>query len=234
MGCDGVSRSTLTATASSGLPVSYSSADAGIAVINGNEVVMTGAGTVILTASQPGNQNYQPAPAVTNTLTDKLPSSMVVKRWEDVLVFDNSSNQYTEWQWYKNGAAISGANGQYYTESGKLNGSYYAMAKTKAGATQQTCPVRITPGSTIIPIAIFPNPVAPGGTVLVKTDYSSTELQGATIVVSNMLGVVVQTVQTVTPQTNVTMPVAQGIYVIRLRLVNGVTASVNALVKGQE
>jgi hypothetical protein len=233
MGCDGIIRSTLSATASSGLPVSYSSADASIATINGNEVTMTGPGTVILTASQPGNQNFLPATPVTNTLINKLPPSMVVKRWDDVLVFDNSSNQFTEWQWYKNGAAISGATGQYYHESGKLNGVYNAVAKTKTGAAQQTCPVTITPGNTIIPIAIFPNPVAPGQTVLVKTDYSSTELQGATIVVSNMLGVVVQTIQNVTPQINVIMPVAQGMYVIRLKLANGVTAAVNALVKPQ-
>ena len=233
MGCDGVTRTTLTATASSGLPVSYSSADATIATINNNEVVMTGAGTVVLTASQPGNQNYLPASPVTNTLVNKLPSYQIVKRWDDVLVFDNSSNQYTAWQWYKNGSAINGATGQYYHESGKLNGDYYAVVKTAAGTTMQTCPVTITPGATFIPISIFPNPVDPGQTITVKTGYSAAQLQGATIVVTNMLGAVVQTVQNVAPQTNITMPVAQGLYAIRLKLANGVTASINALVRPQ-
>ena len=232
-GCDGISHMALTATASSGLPVSYSSPDATIAIINGNEVVMTGAGTVTLTATQPGSHNYLPATPVTNTMTAKLPEHLVVKRWDDVLVFDNSSNQYTAWQWYKDGLPINGAAGQYYYESGKLNGSYQAVVKTINGVTQQTCPVTITPANTLVPIAISPNPVAPAQTITVKTGYTSAELQGATIVVSNMLGVVVQTVQTVTPQTNITMPLAQGLYVIKLRLANGVTASVNALVKPQ-
>lgn len=232
-GCDGVTRVVLTATASSGLPVSYTSADESIASITGNEAVLTAAGTVILTATQGGNHNYLPATPVTNTLLAQLPAHLVVKRWDDVLVFDNSSNQYTGWQWYKNGAPIPGATGQYYYESGKLNGMYYAEVKTAGGSTQQTCPVAITPGNTLVPIAIFPNPVTPGQTITVKTGYGTADLQGASILVSNMLGVVVQTVQQVTPETKVTMPLAQGVYVIKLRLANGVTASVNALVKPQ-
>ncbi|HYK56711.1 MAG TPA: MBG domain-containing protein, partial [Flavisolibacter sp.] len=232
-GCDGNTTIALTATASSGLPVTYQSANTAVATINGAQLQIAGPGSCTITATQPGNNNYLLAAAVQQELTSKLPAQLMLKRWDDVLVFDNSSNQYTAWQWYKNGSAINGATGQYYYESGKLNGDYYAVVKTAAGVTMQTCPVTITPGATFIPISIFPNPVDPGQTITVKTGYSAAQLQGATIVVTNMLGAVVQTVQNVAPQTTITMPFAQGLYAIRLKLANGVTASVNALVKPQ-
>jgi hypothetical protein len=230
-GCDGGTTIALTATASSGLPISYQSGNSGIATITNNQLVITGTGTTTITASQAGNNNYLPAANIQRELLSKLPAYLLVKRWDDVLVFDNSSNQFTAWQWYKNGVAINGATSQYYYESGKLNGDYYAVVKTAAGVTMQTCQVTITAGATFIPISIFPNPVAPGQTITVKTGYTAAQLQGATIVVTNMLGAVVQTVQNVAPQTAITMPFAEGLYVIRLKLANGVTASVNVLVK---
>ena len=58
----------LTATASSGLPVSYSSSDEGIVAIDGNSVHITGTGSVVITASQAGDDNYLPADEVTQTL----------------------------------------------------------------------------------------------------------------------------------------------------------------------
>ncbi len=61
---------TLTATASSGLPVNYTSSNTSVAQIsNGNTVVIVGAGTANIIASQPGNASYNPAPSVSRTLT---------------------------------------------------------------------------------------------------------------------------------------------------------------------
>jgi MBG domain (YGX type) len=61
----------LTATASSGLPVQYSvsSTPSGIAHVNGSDLVIAGAGTVHVTASQPGDSTYATAPPVTNSFT---------------------------------------------------------------------------------------------------------------------------------------------------------------------
>jgi len=53
----------LSASASSGLPVSFSVL-AGPAVVSGNIVTMTGAGLVVLRSSQAGNATYAPAPNV--------------------------------------------------------------------------------------------------------------------------------------------------------------------------
>jgi hypothetical protein len=53
----------LTATASSGLAVSFSLVS-GPATISGNTVTLTGLGTVVVRASQPGDPSYNPAPDV--------------------------------------------------------------------------------------------------------------------------------------------------------------------------
>jgi gliding motility-associated-like protein len=58
-----------TATASSGLPVNYSSNNTAVATVTGNLVHITGAGSAVITASQPGNATYNAAPDVQQTLT---------------------------------------------------------------------------------------------------------------------------------------------------------------------
>ena len=59
----------LSATASSGLPVSFQSDNTNVALINGSTVMITGAGTANIIATQPGNANFAAAPPVTNSLT---------------------------------------------------------------------------------------------------------------------------------------------------------------------
>ena len=58
----------LTATASSGLTVDYLSSDPAVASVAGNTVAILQAGSTILTASQPGDANFNPAAPVARTL----------------------------------------------------------------------------------------------------------------------------------------------------------------------
>ncbi|HZY78516.1 MAG TPA: gliding motility-associated C-terminal domain-containing protein [Cyclobacteriaceae bacterium] len=60
---------TLSATASSGLPVTFTSSNANVATVSGNVVTITGAGTTTITALQVGNTTYATAAAVDQTLT---------------------------------------------------------------------------------------------------------------------------------------------------------------------
>jgi len=59
----------LTATASSGLTVAYTSSNENVATILNGALKITGAGSTIITASQAGGGNYLPAPSVERTLT---------------------------------------------------------------------------------------------------------------------------------------------------------------------
>lgn len=59
---------TLTATATSGLPVTYT-VIAGPATVSGSLLTITGAGSVTVEANQPGNDEWLPAPPVDDTFT---------------------------------------------------------------------------------------------------------------------------------------------------------------------
>ena len=59
----------LTATASSGLDVSFASNDASVCTVSGSTVTMVGAGTCSITASQSGSDNYNAATDVTQTFS---------------------------------------------------------------------------------------------------------------------------------------------------------------------
>ena len=59
----------LSASASSGLPVTYTSSNTSVATISGNMITITGVGTSTITANQAGNANYLAAPPATATLT---------------------------------------------------------------------------------------------------------------------------------------------------------------------
>jgi len=59
----------LTASASSGLSVSYVSANTAVATVSGSTITIVGAGTTTITASQTGNSSYAVATSVQQTLT---------------------------------------------------------------------------------------------------------------------------------------------------------------------
>lgn len=60
---------TLGATASSSLPVSYSTSNPSVATVAGNVVTIVGSGSVVITASQGGNSSYSPATEVSQGIT---------------------------------------------------------------------------------------------------------------------------------------------------------------------
>jgi hypothetical protein len=69
---------TLSATASSGLTVSFSVVS-GPATISVNTLTITGAGTVVIAANQPGNNNYTAAPQVTNSVVVNQPYDTAIQ-----------------------------------------------------------------------------------------------------------------------------------------------------------
>jgi predicted outer membrane repeat protein len=229
--CNGGSTLTLNAGTNSGLPVTYQSSNTAVASVNGNQLTFVSPGHATITAIQTGNVNYLPATNVQLDLTSRLPAHLIKKHWEDVLFFDNSSKQYTSWQWYKNDQPVSNATGQYFYESGKLNGEYYAAGKTNTGTVLPTCPVTITPVVAIYPVSVVPNPVRAGQQVTVKISFTQAELAGASISLLNVQGTELGLIQNVLPSTTITMPAFAGIYIVKLRLASGATYSTNVLVK---
>lgn len=83
----------LTATASSGLPVSYQLVS-GPATLVGNTLTVTAVGTVTVRASQPGNLNYLPAPDVDQSLNvTKAPATVTLSALNPT--YDGNSKSVT-------------------------------------------------------------------------------------------------------------------------------------------
>jgi len=68
---------TLSATSTSSLPISYTSSNTSAATVIGNNVTIVGVGTTIITASQEGDINYNPAADVPQTLTVNKGSQII-------------------------------------------------------------------------------------------------------------------------------------------------------------
>ena len=88
----------LTATATSGLPVSYTCSDENVATVNGSVLLLMGAGQAIITASQNGNDNYYPAPDMMKILN--VTSVGIAERdLTTVSVWPNPSNGIFNVEW---------------------------------------------------------------------------------------------------------------------------------------
>ena len=86
---------TLNATATSGLPVTYTSNDENIATVNGNVLTLHAPGYAIITASQPGNASWNAAAPVSKILTVTSTAPELQEQsilWEQELSFPLSDN----------------------------------------------------------------------------------------------------------------------------------------------
>ena len=73
----GVAPFSVSATASSGLAVTFGSTTTGVCTVSGNTVTIIAAGTCSITANQPGSTTYSAAPAVTNSFTVNLAAQTI-------------------------------------------------------------------------------------------------------------------------------------------------------------
>ena len=159
---------------------------------------------------------------------------LIRQHWGDALFFDNSSGQYIQWQWYKNGNAIPGATNSYYSEAPALNGQYYVIATNRAGEQIRACPVYvISNGISPDGIKVFPSAAGGGASVSIVCDHTAEALRGARIQILDLSGKVWQEITNVQPSMQVTMPAAEGLYTIYLLLSNGQKATANMLIKGE-
>jgi len=129
----GVKPMTLTASASSGLPVTLSLVS-GPATLKGNTLTITGAGSVVVAANQPGNATYSAAAQVTRTITVNK-AGLTVKA-------NNLS--------MKAGGAVPALT---YGMSGFVNGDTQAKATTGAPKLTTTATSKSVAGSYPITVA---------------------------------------------------------------------------------
>ncbi|MGB0423254.1 MAG: T9SS type A sorting domain-containing protein, partial [Flavobacteriales bacterium] len=112
---------TLNASATSGLPVTYALVS-GPAVVNGDQVNITGPGRVIIEANQDGDDTYNPAPVSTIEFCSIPFQPTISIQWEPGSVILTSSSSQGN-QWFDADGILNGADDVTYETF--VDGSYY-------------------------------------------------------------------------------------------------------------
>jgi hypothetical protein len=88
-----VSTATVSATASSGLPVSYSSTTPSICTVNSSTGVVTGkaSGVCTIAANQSGNTSYAPAPQVTQNIAFNFSQTLIFSAAPTLSLYDRAT-----------------------------------------------------------------------------------------------------------------------------------------------
>lgn len=149
----------------------------------------------------------------TVAFTINLAKEYIAKKWDDVLVADNSTNRFVGYQWYKNGEPIEGATEQFYNDPEGISGSYFLAVTTVDGEALHTCSQFyekvITRSASL---SVYPNPVASNSTITVRfEDISPAELVGAVMSVYTTRGVLIYKTDVV--EVNNTLHLTEGLYV---------------------
>lgn len=187
-------------------------------------------GFATITANQQGNNNYNAAPSIVLPIVNSQPN-LIRKQFDTVIFFDNSSNEFVSYSWYKNGQVVAGQTAQYFKEASALNGTYYAVATKKDGTLIRTCPLVFTSSGVVEIMNIAPNPVRPNASYQLITNIEAAQIQNARVTVFNILGSLV-TDKVVNESTiNMIAPNVDGIYIVKLVLSNGKVFTKNLLVR---
>jgi hypothetical protein len=147
----------VSATSASSGAVTYAVVS-GPATISGNQVTVTGAGTVVLSASQAASGDYVAAAIVTTsfTVTAVAPSITSQPISQNLcigapLTLSVTANNANSYQWNRNAAPISGATSSSYTVSSAIPGDAgnYTVTVTNGSGSVTSNPATVVVGSTI-------------------------------------------------------------------------------------
>ncbi|NBQ02597.1 MAG: hypothetical protein EBU27_05125, partial [Opitutae bacterium] len=155
---------TVTATASSGLPVTYTSLDTSVATItSGGTISIVSAGTATIRATQDGNDTYAPAPKVEHSFTI---GDLMNVSFEPVATMGYSQSfKVRAWAYdANNGMLLNGKNGitmTYTKESGPATISGNTVTTNSSGSGDVVIKVTVSglsyaPGTATLNISIDP------------------------------------------------------------------------------
>lgn len=155
----------------------------------------------------------------------------IFNKWNDVILIDNSSNQFVEYQWYYNGEKLNGATMQYVSQDGGLSGMYYAKVTTIDGKVFFTCPVNCDfHVEKNYGLQINPNPVREMEEFIISImGISDDEIEDAKLYLYSINGQMIFC--TTNPSLNTPMTLSAGAYVAILTLNNGTQLTAKVLVQ---
>jgi hypothetical protein len=143
---------------------------------------------------------------------DIMSESLLVEKWHDVILVDNSRNEFCEYQWYRDGKILPGAKEQFYQEVGGLKGCYSVDLTQVKGSTIRSCEhcVDKTQKNNF---SLYPNPVK-------DRLYIQSSLVVEQVSIYDISGRLLK--QFVNPASFVdTDDLAAGIYIVKIKTIEG-------------
>ena len=144
--------------------------------------------------------------------------NMIVQMWDDVLICDNSSHEFTAYQWYKNNQRVTGASLQYYSELGGFYGDYYVVAYTASGQAIASCVITL---NTKQNIAIAPSPIKSNQILRVAVPFTEEQLFGSELEIFDAIGRSIYHSLEVNAENDVLIKSPPGVYLVRVRMHTG-------------
>ena len=152
------------------------------------------------------------------------PNDIIETKYSDLICVNNFNNNFTAYQWLKNGKEIIGANKQFFIDYPMLNGVYSVIVTDKGGNKIRVCDFKVkdltSKKSTAMAVKVYPNPAISSQPVTIAIDgfEENTKYE---IVIYNQLGALVQR-----------LPNAQETNIIRLQ--SGVYSGAVVSQKGKQ
>ncbi len=127
-----------------------------------------------------------------------LPSSIIERMWNDVVVCNRKGQDFVKYQWYKEGETLENATKQYYQDFETVVGTYGLSVWNSKGERLDVCPRTFGELETPYTFVVTPNPAKPAVPFEVLVEgLEREELAQARLFVYSSSGVLVNTVSNV-------------------------------------
>lgn len=161
-------------------------------------------------------------------ITANIAYNSALQVYTDVLIANNHDEEFSAYQWYKDGNPISNATLQFYSEP-SFNGSYTVKITTKDGNEFMSCPIIIgtTTKELKSSVNVFPNPAKSGEYFSVEIlEYNPSQIYDVLIFTAN--GMLVKEISNVEKSFSLALP--SGVYSGSL-ITNGTKTSFKFIVE---
>ena len=152
------------------------------------------------------------------TFTINVSADNILTKFNYLVMYNNFSNRFTGFQWYKNGVEIAGATKQFYVDPTGLVGSYSLKLTTTDNQTLYSCPrVLNIPASKVkVNISTIPNPVRIQSSCSIQIDgLNNEQLKDGKLSVFNLQGICVYESSAIENVNKLNLP-ATGVYIVHL------------------
>jgi len=180
-----------------------------------NPIKITKSMTILAIGAKEGFNNSEVANFVYKV--DEL-NVLISKKWNDVLVCNNTGKLFSSYQWYKNDAVLSGETKQYYQETGGLNGSYFVKVMTIDGKSGVSNTISVNASAKSI--KVYPNPTEDNQSFRLEIEVTEMDIKDALLSIVSLNGQVLyknNNLQFLMQMTGL----PKGCYIIHVRLSNG-------------